>query len=83
MIEEKQSKTDDQCLSATEQEYLSRRDERLKRLEAESQAHMNQVKSINQRATDVGTDAWTCNMFYCIVFLDSLAIKKTLWKAFS
>lgn len=47
------SKSDEQCLSATEQEYLSRREERLKRLEAESQAHMNRMKSVNRRATDV------------------------------
>lgn len=52
---EKSSKTDEQCLTATEVEYLSRRDERLKRLEAETQAYMNRVKSINRRATDVDT----------------------------
>lgn len=52
---EKSSKTDEQCLSTTEVEYLSRRDERLKRLEAETQAYMNRVKSINRRATDVDT----------------------------
>ncbi|XP_031623519.1 putative leucine-rich repeat-containing protein DDB_G0290503 [Contarinia nasturtii] len=48
-------KSDEQCLSANEKEYLLRRDERLKRLEAESQAYMNKVKSINKRATDVDT----------------------------
>ncbi|XP_055296394.1 putative leucine-rich repeat-containing protein DDB_G0290503 [Sitodiplosis mosellana] len=47
------SKSDEQCLSPTEKEYLLRRDERLKRLESESQAHMDKVKSINRRATDV------------------------------
>lgn len=52
---EKSSKTDEQCLSVREVEYLSRRDERLKRLEAESQAYMNRVKSINRSATDVET----------------------------
>lgn len=49
------SKTDEECLSATEQEYLTRRDDRLKRLEAESQAYMNRVKSTNRRATDIDT----------------------------
>lgn len=49
------TKTDEQCLSVAEQEYLKRRDERLKRLEAESQAYINRVKSINGRATDVET----------------------------
>lgn len=47
------SKSDEECLSTTEQAYLARRDERLKRLEAESQAHINRVKTTNQRATDV------------------------------
>lgn len=47
------TKTDEQCLSATEREYLSRRDERLKRLEAESQAHLNRMRAATQRVTDV------------------------------
>lgn len=67
--EEKQSKTDDQCLSATEHEYLSRHDERLKRFKAESQAHMNRVKSINQRASDVDTNAWTFVHAICFIVL--------------
>lgn len=50
---EKSSKSDEECLNSTEKEYLSRRDERLKRLESESQAHINKVKSINRAATDV------------------------------
>lgn len=50
---EKSSKCDEECLNSTEKEYLSRRDERLKRLESESQAHINKVKSINRVATDV------------------------------
>lgn len=48
-------KTDDHCLSATEREYLARRDERLKRLEAEANAYMHRVKSTNRRAVDVDT----------------------------
>lgn len=47
------SKSDEQCLNPTERAYLLRRDERLKRLESESQAHINKVKSINRLATDV------------------------------
>lgn len=49
------TKTDDECLTPTEQEYLARRDERLKRLEAESQAHLNRVKSMKHRAASVDT----------------------------
>lgn len=49
------SKPDNQCINATEQDYLSRRDERLKRLEAESKAYMDRIKSLNRRATDVDT----------------------------
>lgn len=49
------SKTDEQCLTSAERDYVSRRDERLKRLEAETQAYMNRVKSTNRRATDVDT----------------------------
>lgn len=48
-------KTDEECLSATEQESLLRREARLKRLEAESQAYMNRVKSTNRTATDIDT----------------------------
>lgn len=49
------TKTDDECLTPTEQEYLARRDERLKRLEAESQAHLNRMKSMKHRAASVDT----------------------------
>lgn len=43
-------KTDEECLTNAERAYTSRRDERLKRLEAESQAFLNKVKSTNSRA---------------------------------
>lgn len=52
---ENSPKSDEQCLSATEKEYLLRRDERLKRLESDSKSHIDKVKSINRRATDVDT----------------------------
>lgn len=58
-ISQHQTKTDEQCLTATEQAYLARRDARLKRLEAESQAHLNRMKSMQSRAasTDIKMDS--------------------------
>lgn len=53
VVELTSPKLDEECLSATEQASISRRDERLKRLEAESEAYMSQVKSTNQLATNV------------------------------
>lgn len=47
------TKTDEECLTTAERSYTQRRDERLKRLEAEFGAFMNKMKSTNRRAADV------------------------------
>lgn len=46
-------KTDEECLTENERAYTERRNERLKRLEEESKAFLNKMKSSNDRAVDV------------------------------
>lgn len=47
------AKSDEDCLTTAERSYTQRRDERLKRLEAEYEAFMKRMKSTNRRADDV------------------------------
>lgn len=46
-------RSDDDCLTAAEREYTSRRHERLKRLEAECKAFLSKVTTMANRATEI------------------------------
>lgn len=52
-LTENNVKSDEDCLTIVERSYTQRRDERLKRLEAEYEAFMKRMKSRNRRADDV------------------------------